>query len=159
MQDIWLDYLDPYNQNSQITGYPTEKNPEILARIIKASSNPGDLVLDCFAGSGTTLEVASQLKRRWLGIDNSPHALATILRRFVHGPKPMGDFVSLRDTAPQQAELNWSFESDETLPADNQTHTLIDDFVLLAEPGNQPASTQPLGSLVELADWFDNKRS
>jgi hypothetical protein len=38
IQDIWLDYLDPYNQNSKITGYPTEKNAGLLTRIIKASS-------------------------------------------------------------------------------------------------------------------------
>ncbi len=157
VQDIWLEYFDPYNQNSQITGYPTEKPPDLLTRIIEASSNPGDLVLDCFAGSGTTLAVASQLKRRWLGIDNSPHALATILRRFVNGLKPMGDFVSLRQVRSSfQAALDWSFEV-ATLEPTSQVHKLIDDFTLIATPSNKlnlhlVSSMQ----LLQIADWFDD---
>ena len=64
LQDIWLDVRDAHNQNSHITGYPTEKPAELLRRIVQSSSNPGDLVLDCFAGSGTTLAVASELGRQ-----------------------------------------------------------------------------------------------
>lgn len=94
VQDIWLDFRDAHNQNIHITGYPTEKNPDLLARIIQASSNPGDLVLDCFAGSGTTLAVASSLERRWIGIDNSTEAIATTLKRFAKGTEAMGDFVN-----------------------------------------------------------------
>lgn len=106
IQDIWLDVRDAHNQNIQITGYPTEKNPDLLARIIQASSDPGDIVLDCFAGSGTTLAAASQLRRRWIGIDSSPEALSTMLRRFAHGLEPMGDYVSQRQKpAPAQPKL------------------------------------------------------
>ena len=93
VQDIWLDIKDAHNQMVKITGYPTEKNPDLLTRIIEASSNVGDLVFDCFAGSGTTLAAAAELDRRWIGIDNSSEAIATILKRFTHGLKPMGDFV------------------------------------------------------------------
>lgn len=59
----------------------------------KASSNPGDLVLDCFSGSGTTLAVADRLGRKWLGIDNSAEAITTTLRRFAVGADRMGDYV------------------------------------------------------------------
>ena len=83
IQDIWLDFLDPMNQFTSITGYPTEKNPALLERIIKASSNKGDLVLDCFAGSGTTLAVAEKLGRRWIGVDNSKVAIETIKKRML----------------------------------------------------------------------------
>ena len=96
VQDIWLDFKDAHNQNIRITGYPTEKNPELLARIIEASSPPDGLTLDCFAGSGTTLEVAHRLGRSWIGIDNSLYAIETILKRLAHGTKPMGDFVRKR---------------------------------------------------------------
>ncbi len=58
----------------------------------------GDIVLDCFAGSGTTLAVAERLGRRWIGIDNSQEAITTTLRRFEAGLEPMGDFVSRRKT-------------------------------------------------------------
>jgi adenine-specific DNA-methyltransferase len=94
VQDIWLEFRDAHNQNIQITGYPTEKNPELLERIIRASSDPDDLVLDCFSGSGTTLAVASRLGRRWGGIDKTPLAIETTLRRFARGLEPMGDFVN-----------------------------------------------------------------
>ncbi len=93
VQDIWLEFKDAHNQNICITGYPTEKNPDLLKRIIQASSNPDDLILDCFSGSGTTLAVASELNRRWIGIDNSVEAIRTTLKRFKSGTKPMGDFV------------------------------------------------------------------
>jgi adenine-specific DNA-methyltransferase len=98
-QDIWLDFKDAHNQNIEITGYPTEKNSNLLKRIIEASSNPGDIALDCFSGSGTTLEVASQLNRHWIGVDNSPEALATTLKRFAHGTQPMGDYVGKKAKA------------------------------------------------------------
>lgn len=93
VQDIWLEFRDAHNQNIHITGYPTEKNIDLLKRIIEASSNPGDMVLDCFAGSGTTLTAADMLGRNWIGVDNSAEALRTILGRFAHGTEPMGDFV------------------------------------------------------------------
>jgi adenine-specific DNA-methyltransferase len=96
VQDLWLEFRDAHNQNIHISGYPTEKNPELLARIVEASSNPGDLVLDCFSGSGTTLAVAANLKRRWIGVDKSREAIECTLRRFAKGLAPMGDFVGKR---------------------------------------------------------------
>jgi adenine-specific DNA-methyltransferase len=81
VQDIWLDYLDAYNQNIKVTGYPTEKNLSLLHRIVETSSNKGDLVLDCFCGSGTTLLASDMLSREWIGIDNSPLAIDTVIQR------------------------------------------------------------------------------
>ena len=75
IQDIW-EYKDP-----QYPSYPTEKNIDLLKRIIKTSSDTGDLVLDCFAGSGTTLLAASFLERNWIGIDNSTEAVNTAEHR------------------------------------------------------------------------------
>jgi adenine-specific DNA-methyltransferase len=95
-QDIWMEFIDAHNQNIFITGYPTEKNPLMLDRIIEASSKENDLVLDCYSGSGTTLERANRLKRRWIGIDNGFEAIKTTLTRFSTGTKPMGDFVTER---------------------------------------------------------------
>ena len=59
-------------------GYPTQKPERLLERIIQASSNKGDLVLDAFCGCGTTLAVAHRLGRRWIGIDISPTAIKTV---------------------------------------------------------------------------------
>lgn len=95
IQDIWMDMRDAHNQNIHVTGYPTEKNPDLLRRIIEASSNPGDLVLDCYVGSGTTVAVASKLGRRWIGVDRSDEAIRTVLHRLEHGTARMGDFVNV----------------------------------------------------------------
>lgn len=94
VQDIWLDVQDSLNQSIKITGYPTEKNPLLLERIIKASSNEGDIVMDCFSGSGTTLDLAEQLGRKWIGIDNSSEAIRNIFNRFYVGLEEMGDYVN-----------------------------------------------------------------
>jgi len=69
MQDIW-EFKDP-----QYPSYPTEKNIDMLKLIIQSSSNEGDLVMDCFCGSGITLVAAQELNRKWIGIDKSEHAI------------------------------------------------------------------------------------
>jgi site-specific DNA-methyltransferase (adenine-specific) len=56
-------------------GYPTQKPEALLERIIKASSNEGDVVLDAFCGGGTTVAVADRLNRKWIGIDQSVQAI------------------------------------------------------------------------------------
>lgn len=140
VQDIWLDYRDAHNQNIGITGYPTEKNPSLLARIIQASSNPGDLVLDCFSGSGTTLAVASQLGRHWIGIDNSIEAIATTLRRFAKGLEPMGDFVTRESPQPEETSLHkpalWenADQSDSAESVEQRAHVIRDFSLYTAEP-------------------------
>ena len=64
------------------TGYPTEKPLGIMRRIIRASSNPGDVVLDFFAGSGTTGIVAAELGRNFLLVDRNEEALIVMSKRF-----------------------------------------------------------------------------
>ena len=94
VQDIWLNYRDSVNQAQKTTGYPTEKNFEMLKMIICASSNPDDIVLDCFAGSGTTLGAAFECDRKWIGADSSPESIKAILKRFTVGLDLYGDYVS-----------------------------------------------------------------
>ena len=71
-QDVWC-YKDP-----QRPLYPTQKNAEMLERIILTSSEPGDTVMDCYAGSGATLVQAARLGRRFIGMDNSPAAQSVV---------------------------------------------------------------------------------
>ncbi len=80
MQDIW-EFKDP-----QYPKYPTEKNLDLLKFIIGASSNEGELVLDCFCGSGTTLVAAQSLNRNWIGIDSSEHAIKVAKKRMSELP-------------------------------------------------------------------------
>ncbi|NHI92623.1 MAG: site-specific DNA-methyltransferase [Candidatus Lokiarchaeota archaeon] len=74
-QDIW-EFKDP-----AYPSYPTEKNIDLLKTIIKASSNLNDMILDCFAGSGTTLIASEILGRKWIGIDNSLLAFEAFLKK------------------------------------------------------------------------------
>ena len=96
VQDIWLGFKDAHNQNVHITGYPTEKNIDLVQLLIGATTNPGDLVLDCYCGSGTTLEAAAMIGRRFIGIDSADAAIKATVKRFAYGRSPMGDFVGIR---------------------------------------------------------------
>lgn len=69
LQDIWIDIPPINSQAAERLGYPTQKPEALLERIIAASSNEGDLVLDPFCGCGTTIAAAQKLNRRWIGID------------------------------------------------------------------------------------------
>lgn len=79
--DVWWNTIVPTNSKEK-TGYPTQKPQAIIDRIIAASSNPGDLVLDIFAGSGTTGASCLKLGRRFILVDNNPEALEVMARRF-----------------------------------------------------------------------------
>jgi site-specific DNA-methyltransferase (adenine-specific) len=83
--DTWWHTIVP-TAGSEKTGYPTQKPLGILKRIVQASSNPGDLVLDFFAGSGTTGVACLELGRRFVLIDDSPAALDVMARRFKKTP-------------------------------------------------------------------------
>ena len=78
--NIWDDVLPPSKQER--TGYPTQKPLKLLERIIKASSNPGDIVLDPFCGCATTCVAAEKLQRQWIGIDISPKGVELVKYRF-----------------------------------------------------------------------------
>ena len=97
VQDIW-EYKDP-----QYPTYPTEKNPDLLDLIIKTSSNPDSLVLDCFCGSGTTLKSAQINNRYWIGIDQSDLAIQATKQKLISiegdlfVQKPEYDFIELNN--------------------------------------------------------------
>lgn len=88
VEDVWgvfpqegVTSLQVVSFSSELTDYPTQKPEGLLKRIITASSNPGDLVLDCFIGSGTTAVVAQKLGRRWIGCDINKGAIQTTSKR------------------------------------------------------------------------------
>ena len=81
LQDVWTDVRPIHNLAPERLGYPTQKPRSLLERIIAASSNKGDVVLDPFCGCGTTIEAARRLERRWCGIDISAFAIDLIRDR------------------------------------------------------------------------------
>ena len=72
---LWDDIPPIGSQAKERVGYPTQKPVALLERIVKASSNQGDVVLDSFCGSGTTLVAAKTLGRKYIGIDQNPEAV------------------------------------------------------------------------------------
>lgn len=80
-QDVWYDIKPIHNQSSEGLEYPTQKPEELLERVIVTSTNPGDIILDCFLGSGTTTAVAQKLGRRWIGCDINKGAIQTTAKR------------------------------------------------------------------------------
>ena len=105
LQDIITDISPINSQAQERLGYPTQKPEALLERILKASSNEGDLVLDPFCGCGTAIVAAQRLKRRWIGIDITHLAVNLIKKRLddVFGPEirktydVIGEPVSLPD--------------------------------------------------------------
>ncbi|HMM41496.1 MAG TPA: site-specific DNA-methyltransferase, partial [Thermomicrobiales bacterium] len=94
LQDVWTDIRPMHNLSGERTGYATQKPEPLLQRILAASTNPGDIVLDCFLGSGTTAAVAHKMGRRWVGVEREratveQYALPR-LRKVVAGDDPGG---------------------------------------------------------------------
>lgn len=87
VQDLWTDIKGLSGSNAERLGYPTQKPVALLERIIQASSNYGDVVLDPFCGCGTTIDAAQKLGRRWIGIDVTHLAVGLIKSRLfdTHG--------------------------------------------------------------------------
>ena len=83
-QDVWADISVIHNQSPERVGYPTQKPEAFLERIISASSNTGDIVLDAFMGAGTTPVVAQKLGRRWIGMDCGKLAIYSTQKRLLH---------------------------------------------------------------------------
>ncbi len=116
LQDIWTD-IPPINAKAaERLGYPTQKPEALLERLIAASSNEGDTVLDPFCGCGTTIAAAQKLNRRWIGIDITHLAITLIRSRLTDtfgGTVPyevVGEPVSIPDAAKLAADDPYQFQ-------------------------------------------------
>ena len=91
---VWdMKGLDP--KSKERMGYPTQKPEALLERIIKASSNEGDIILDAYCGCGTTVAVANRLKRQWIGIDITYQSISLILKRLTEHDKSLLDTIEI----------------------------------------------------------------
>ena len=95
--NLWIEKeLTIQGDDDERMGYPTQKPEALLERIIKASSNEGDIVLDCFVGSGTTAAVAEKLGRRWIAADINKGAIQTTIKRLQTLPETQRGIVHYR---------------------------------------------------------------
>ncbi len=118
MPDVWTDISPISARAAERLGYPTQKPEALLERIIKASSNEGDVVLDPFCGCGTAVAVAQRLGRRWIGIDITCLAISLMKHR-LHAAfgesikescQVIGEPVSVTDAAALAAENPYQFQ-------------------------------------------------
>lgn len=115
---VWDDVPFVNSQAQERLGYPTQKPEALLERIIRASSNEGDVVLDPFCGCGTAVAVAHQLKRQWIGIDITHLAINLIRHRLrdafgdavLKAFKVVGEPVSVPDAAALAASDPYQFQ-------------------------------------------------
>jgi len=113
-QDVWYDIRPIHNQSREILDYPTQKPEDLAERILKTSSSPGDIILDCFLGSGTTAAVAQKLGRRWIGCDINKGAIQTTAKRLqaVIGEQvketAQKDLITTAESVPTLAQLSFS---------------------------------------------------
>ena len=108
ISDSWEDISPVQGQSQERTGYPTQKPLALLERIIKASSNEGDVVLDPFCGCATACVAAENLGRRWIGIDISPKAVELVNMRL---QQTMGELfhnrlVTARTDIPRRTDID-----------------------------------------------------
>ena len=110
VQDIWNDIVMSKSGKERI-GYPTQKPLALLERIIRASSNEGDVVLDPFCGCATACIAADKLNRQWVGIDISPKAVELVNERLM-APTPLGigpmfhnRYVTIRTDIPKRTDI------------------------------------------------------
>jgi DNA modification methylase len=105
LQDLWTDITPIPAQAKERLGYPTQKPVALLERIISASSNPGDVVLDPFCGCGTTIDAAEKLGRDWIGIDVTQLAISLIKNRLqdTYGSRLKFESSSRRESAPSSS--------------------------------------------------------
>lgn len=139
--DVWaIPFIAP--SAKERLGYPTQKPETLLKRIIQASSNEGDIVLDAYSGCGTTISVAQELKRNWIGIDITYQSIALILGRLEDTfGKAVADSVTLdgipRDMASAKALAN---------KKDDRVRKEFEKWAVLTYTGNRAVINQKKGA-------------
>jgi adenine-specific DNA-methyltransferase len=144
-------HFDIVNQASpERVDYPTQKPEALLERLLLASTDPGDLVLDPCAGSGTTAAVAERLGRRWLAADASLWAVHTARKRLLHLPDRARPFDVYAVTAPATASARASLSGDGALELCDFTP----DLSLLAEKDRATVAARAASDPLDFVDFW-----
>jgi DNA modification methylase len=150
--DVWTDIQQLNREDKERLGYPTQKPEALLKRIIEASSNKGDIVLDPFCGGGTTIAVAHQLGRKWIGIDVSPIACNKMKARLekagvtniriMGAPKTVEELKQLSDWQFQ----NWVIDRIGGVPSSKKADDKgVDGYTFMAREPVQVKQSEDIG--------------
>ena len=145
--DIWTDISPVNSQAQERLNYPTQKPEALLERIIKGSSNEGNVVLDAYCGCGTTVAVAQRLKRQWIGIDITYQSIALILKRFQdsyekNGTWPEVEANILLDGVPRDLESAMALANRK----DDKTRKEFEKWAVLTYSRNQARINEKKGA-------------
>jgi site-specific DNA-methyltransferase (adenine-specific) len=173
-RDVW--YIPHLTGGSkEKTGYPTQKPLALLHRIVKASSNEGDIVMDPFCGCATTCVAAQQLDRKWIGIDIEKQAVSILVQRLSDDAGLFKDFVNV-ESIPQRTDIKkveptksvkerlykeqnslcnacgtkfdlWNLEIDHIIPKSKGGGDYYENYQLLCSHCNRLKSDNPMESL------------
>ena len=177
VDNIWDDIPGMGVVSSEYLGYPTQKPEALLERVIKASSNPGDIVFDCFMGSGTTQAVAMKLGRKFIGADINLGAIQTTTRRLLgvaaeiekEMPNPaepkftgftvfnVNNYDVFRNPVEAKDLLVQALEL-QPLPGGSPYDGEKDDWFYKIMPVNRLATKADLGEIVAGFDWKGAER-
>jgi DNA modification methylase len=158
LQDVWNDLRVIHNRSKERVNYPTQKPEILLERIIRSASNPGDLVMDVFAGSGTTCAVSEKLERRWIGIDCGKLATYSIQKRLLNLTQKVGGKGKQLKAKPfvlQNAGL-YDFDTLRDLPWEDWRFFALQLFGCKDMPreiGGLPVDGEKAGAPVLVFDW------
>jgi site-specific DNA-methyltransferase (adenine-specific) len=142
IDDTWIDVLPIQSQSGESLGYPTQKPFGLLERIISASSNEGDIILDAYCGCGTTVAVSQRLNRQWIGIDITYQSISLILKRLEDSfGKGVLDHITLngipKDMKSAEALANKS---------DDRTRKEFEKWAVLTYSNNRATINQKKGA-------------
>ena len=122
MRDVWTNVRSLFRNDAEMIGYPTQKPLALYERIIKASSNEGDVVLDPFCGCATTIVAAEKLNRKWVGIDLWENAYNVVMRRLESEQLTVPDDVKKNPMLIDKGSVRWEHkpptrtDGDDTAP-------------------------------------------
>lgn len=158
IDDVWD--IGRTISSKEYTGYPTQKKEELIARILRYASAEGDLVLDAFAGSGTTCAIAEKMKRRWIAIDCGKLAIYTIQKRMLNlrsNSDGDGEPLKIKPFTLYNAGL-YDFETLRDLPWENWRFFALRLFECKDEPhkiGGFQMDGKRQGASVVVFNYFD----
>ena len=145
IDNLWTDIEAIGSQADERLGYPTQKPEALLERIIKASSNEGDTILDAYCGCGTTVAVAQRLNRKWIGIDITYQSISLILKRLADKYKddyPAIEADLLLDGVPRDLESAMALANRK----DDKTRKEFEKWAILTFSRNQARINEKKGA-------------
>lgn len=142
-EDWWIDIPRLQGNSSEKLGYPTQKPLALLERIIQASSNEGDVVLDAYCGCGTTVTASQKLNRQWIGIDITYQSISLILKRLsdTYGEKVIDPSELILNGVPRDVEAAKALAH----KADDRLRKEFEKWLILTYSNNRAIINQKKG--------------